>query len=74
MSLRGSVAAVAIRIPAETGKNNFLRIERKYYEIFVIFSKITIDKRPAEWYHNRARVGTFCACTAMMQEIAPKKR
>ena len=24
------------------------------------------------WYHNRARVGEFCACTAMMQEIALK--
>ena len=39
---------------------------------FVIFHKKVVDKMPYGWYHNRARVGTFCARTAMMQEIASK--
>jgi hypothetical protein len=51
-----------------------LRNVQKYIEKFVIFSKIVLDKHTEQWYHNRARVGTFCACTAMMQEIASKKR
>ena len=31
-----------------------------------------LDKWGNRWYHNRARVGRFCACTAMMREIALK--
>ena len=38
----------------------------------MIFSKKTIDNCQIWWYHNRARVGIFCARTAMMQEIALK--
>ena len=35
-------------------------------------TEIMLDKWAGKWYHNRARVGKFCACTAMMQEIASK--
>ena len=45
----------------------------KFLKKFVIFSKKLLDKTGQEWYHNLARVGTFCACTAMMQEIARKR-
>ena len=38
----------------------------------MIFSEISLDKWGYLWYHNRARVGENCACTAMMQEIASK--
>ena len=38
----------------------------------MIFSKKVLDKIRRQWYHNRARVGEFCACTAMMREIASK--
>ena len=38
----------------------------------MIFSKNLLDKMGVSWYHNQARVGEFCACTAMMQEIALK--
>ena len=40
---------------------------------FEIFCEFLLDKTGDKWYHNRARVGTFCACTAMMQEIARKR-
>ena len=33
------------------------------------FEKV-LDKWGSTWYHNRACVGRFCACTAMMREIA----
>ena len=39
----------------------------------MIFSKNLLDKIGVSWYHNQARVGEFCACTAMMQEIARKR-
>ncbi len=64
--IRGEPRAAAPRIFL------ILRIERKNIKIFVIFSKIVLDKMRGQWYHNRARVGEFCACTAMMQEIALK--
>ncbi len=49
-----------------------LHNERKFIRNFVNFGEIMLDKWLNGWYHNRARVGTFCACTAMMQEIASK--
>ena len=51
-------------------KNEMLKL----YEKNKIFCINVLDKMGDRWYHNRARVGTFCACTAMMQEIASKKR
>ncbi len=52
----------------------FLRRGLKILVFLRIFLKKVIDKQVLGWYDNRARVGIFCACTAMMREIAPKKR
>lgn len=44
----------------------------KKIQNFVKNSEKVLDKWGNRWYHNRARVGRFCACTAMMREIALK--
>ena len=44
----------------------------KFQKLFEILIKKVLDKWGRVWYHNRACVGEFCACTAMMQEIAAK--
>ena len=47
-----------------------LRIVRNIWRNIVISAKKMLDKSQKGWYHNQARVGENCACTAMMREIA----
>ena len=54
--------------PAKRYREN----RRNFFANFVIISENVLDKWGKGWYHNRARVGENCACTAMMQEIAAK--